>query len=66
MLDIDFKTPEEGIKKLKKAVGTRNKMNGVLYWNLCEEDCLRLADKLTAAGVDKHVIASIGGWELRR
>jgi|GEM_PF-1682714 len=66
MLDIEFTTPEEGIEKLKKAVEIRNKMGGDLYWNICEDDCLKLADKLTAAGVDKQIIASIGGWELRR
>ncbi|MDD3230540.1 MAG: hypothetical protein PHE09_15175 [Oscillospiraceae bacterium] len=65
MLDIDFKTPEEGIAKLKKAVSTRDSMGGALYWNVCEEDCLRLADKLTAAGADKQAIAAIGGWEVR-
>lgn len=62
MLDIDFNTPEEGITKLKKAVETRNQMGGALYFNVCEEDCLRLADKLTTAGVDKQTIAKIGGW----
>ena len=66
MLDIDFKTPKEGIEKLKKAVATRNQMGGAMYWNICEDDCLRLADKLTAAGVDKDLIASVGGWTRRR
>lgn len=64
MLDINFGTIEEGIEKLKSAVGTRNQMGGAMYWNICEEDCLRLADKLSAAGADKQLIASIGGWEL--
>lgn len=65
MLDINFKTPEDGIEKLKRAVGIRNQMGGDLYWYVCEEDCLKLADRLTAAGVDKNTIASIGGWEIR-
>lgn len=65
MLDTDFKTPGEGIAKLKKAVETRNQMGGALYFNVCEEDCLRLADELTAAGVDKQTIAKIGGWEVQ-
>lgn len=65
MLDIDFKTTEEGIEMLKKAVAIRNKMGGALYWNICEEDCLKLADRLTAAGADKQAIAAIGGWEVR-
>jgi len=66
LLDIDFETPEEGIEKLKSAVKTRNQMGGAMYWNICEDDCLRLADKLTAQGVDKDLIASIGGWTRRR
>lgn len=66
MLDIDYNTPEEGLEKLKKAVEIRNQMGGAMYWSICEDDCLRLADKLSAAGVDKDMIASIGGWTRRR
>jgi|AGTN01.1.fsa_nt_gi hypothetical protein len=66
MLDIDFQTTDEGIEKLKKAVSIRNQMGGALYFNICEEDCLRLADALTAKGVDKDLIAGIGDWERRR
>ena len=65
VLDIDFKTTEEGIEKLKRAIKKRDRMGGALYWNACEGDCLKLADRLTAAGVDKNIIASIGGWEIR-
>jgi GH18 family chitinase len=65
MLDIEFSTLEDGLEKLKKAVGIRDKMGGAMYWQICEDDCLRLADKLTAAGTDKQLIASIGGWGLR-
>lgn len=64
MLDITFSSEKKGIEKLKKAVNIRNQMGGALYYNACEEDCLRLADKLSAVGVDKKLIASIGGWEL--
>lgn len=65
MLDTTFTTPEEGIEKLKKAVNIRNQMGSALYFNICEDECLKLADKLSAAGVDKNLIASIGGWELK-
>lgn len=65
MLDIDFKTPEEGIQKLKSAVNIRNQMGGAMYWQICEDDCLKLADKLSVSGVDKKLIASIGEWGLR-
>ena len=65
MLDMDFQTNDEGIQKLKAAVNIRNQMGGALYFNICEDDCLKLADKLAAFGVDKGLIAEIGGWELR-
>ena len=65
MLDSDFSTPEEGVEKLKKAVNIRNSMGSALYFNICEDECLKLANKLNAAGVDKNLIAFIGGWELR-
>lgn len=66
MLDSEFTTIEEGFIKLTSAVETRNKMGGAMYFNICGEDCLRIADKLSSMGADKIKIASIGGWELRR
>lgn len=64
--DIEFTSVDEGIQKLKKAVNMRDQMSGAMYFQMCGEDCLCLADELSALGVDKNVIASIGGWELRR
>lgn len=65
MLDIEFSNPEEGLEKLKIAVSIRNKMGGALYFGICEDDCLRLADRLSAAGVNRQIIADIGGWILK-
>ncbi len=65
MLDIDFSEIDNGVKNLKSAVTIRDSMGGAMYWQICEDDCLRLADKLSAAGVDKQEIASIGGWGLK-
>ena len=65
MLSIDFQTKEEGIQRLKSVVRTRDQMCSAMYWQICEDDCLKLADKLSVAGVDKNLIASIGGWELK-
>jgi hypothetical protein len=61
----DFTTMEEGFKRLHKAVDVRNQMGGGMYWNICEEDCLRIADHLSAMGADKNEIAKIGDWKLR-
>lgn len=66
MLDTEFTTIEEGFEKLKSAVSTRNMMGGAMYYNICEEDCLKIADKLSSVGADKLAIAEIGGWKLRR
>ncbi len=59
MLDIDFETIEEGIEKLKKAVELRNQMGGALFFNVCEEDCLKLANELAEAGADRGTMWSI-------
>ncbi len=42
----EFSTKEEGLEKLKKAVRLRNSMSGALYWNIMNDDCLRMADQL--------------------
>ena len=65
MLDIELASIEEGFEKLKKAVSTRDQMGGAMYFNICEEDCLKIADKLSSMGASKLAIASSGGWELR-
>lgn len=62
----EFKTIDEGLDNLKKAVSLRDQMGGALYFNVMDGDCLRIADKLVSMGADKKVIAEIGGWELRK
>jgi len=66
MWDTSFTTIEEGFEKLKSAVSTRDNMGGALYFNVCEENCLKIANRLVSIGADKNTIAKIGGWELRR
>lgn len=65
-LGVDYTTLEEGMEKLRGAVATRNQMGGALYWQICEDECLKLADKLSSEGADKNKIAEIGGWRLKR
>lgn len=59
MLDINFTSTEEGMEKLRKYVSIRNVMGGALYWNIVNDDCLRLADALYPAGADRNEIESI-------
>ena len=63
---LEFKTTDEGLDNLKKAVSLRDQMGGALYFNIIDGDCLRIADKLTSMGADNNTIAKIGGWELRK
>lgn len=59
MLDKTFEAIPEGVEKLKSAVSIRNQMGGVLYWNICNDDCLEMADKLLNMGMDKLAIQRI-------
>ena len=59
MLDIKFSTINEGIEKLKECVSIRNQMGGALYWNICNDDCLKLADKLIDKGANLSDIKQI-------
>jgi hypothetical protein len=34
-------------------------MGGALYWNILNDDCLRMADKLLEMGVSKDTLAGI-------
>jgi len=65
MIDKNYITLEEGIEKFKGAINIRNKMGGALYYNIIDDECLQLADKLVDEGADRKMIAEIGGWELK-
>lgn len=58
-VDKNFKTVEEGIKKLKEAVVIRNKMCGAMYWNMLNDDCIEIAQKLKSMGVEISEINKI-------
>ncbi|MCM1220661.1 MAG: hypothetical protein NC548_39850 [Lachnospiraceae bacterium] len=61
---IDFTTVEEGTKELKRMVNLRNSMGGAMYYNMCNEDVLRIADKLLDIGaVKQDLIDIMGTWE---
>ena len=59
MIDTTFETKEQGLEKLKEAVAIRNKMGGALYWNIVNDDCLEIADKLFDIGVTSLEIQQI-------
>ena len=59
MFDTTFETKEQGLEKLKETVVTRNQMGGALYWNIVNDDCLEIADKLFSMGVSMSEIQEI-------
>ena len=60
-LTDDFQTVEEGMAALKKAVSLRDQMGGALYYNILNEDCCAIANKLTRLGADRAEIRTILG-----
>jgi hypothetical protein len=42
----DFKTIEQGEKNLKEAYSLRDQMGGALYWNILNDDCREISQKL--------------------
>ncbi|MEE1302260.1 MAG: hypothetical protein UHD64_05690 [Bacteroidales bacterium] len=59
MIDTTFETKEQGLEKLKETVSIRNKMGGALYWNIVNDVCLEIANKLFAMGVPRSEIQEI-------
>lgn len=59
MIDTTFETKEQGLEKLKEAVAIRNKMGGALYWNIVNDDCLEIANRLCGMGVASSEIREI-------
>ena len=42
----EFKTIEDGEKNLKEAYNLRDQMGGALYWNILNDDCKEISQKL--------------------
>lgn len=59
MLDTTFETKEQGLEKLKETVSIRNQMGGALYWNIVNDDCLEITEKLFNMGVTSSEIKEI-------
>lgn len=57
--NFEFRTKEEGLKKLKEAVSKRNKICDTSYFNLLNNDCKEIALRLNALGVEKEITANI-------
>lgn len=62
---ILYENVDDGIEKLREHVKLRNLMGGAMYWNITNDQCLCLADRLVKDGADKNLIAEIGDWALK-
>lgn len=59
MLKNDFETVEEGMEKLKEAISIRNKMGGALYYNILNDDCYEIAQKLVFIGAKRSEVFAL-------
>lgn len=59
MLEKDFETVEEGMKKLKDGISIRDKMGGALYYNILNDDCYEIAQKLVSIGVKQSEVFAL-------
>lgn len=58
-----FNSLEEGKEQLKKAVQLRDQMGGALYFNMMNDDCCELGNKLVEMGANKEEIGKLIGKE---
>jgi len=54
----DINNKEDLLKKLKEAIGIRNQMGGVLYWNIVNDDCIEIARKCMSFGCSYEEVNS--------
>lgn len=59
MLEKDFETVEEGMKKLKNGISIRDKMGGALYYNILNDDCYEIAQKLVSMGAKRSEVFAL-------
>jgi hypothetical protein len=59
MPNTDFSTVEEGLIMLKWKVNTRDQMGGAMYWNILNDECCDLANKLVSMGCDRAKITEV-------
>lgn len=58
---LDKMTAEEALEQLKKTSDMRNRMCGVMYWNILNDECCQIANKCAELGVSKQQIYPLLG-----
>jgi hypothetical protein len=56
---LDYKTPQEGIEKLRQHVILRNSMITKHHWGIVNDECVALANKLEEYGTDIALVTDI-------
>ncbi len=59
--NLEFSTVEEGMIKLKESVSLRDKMCGAMYYNILNDDCCEIANKLKSLGADRQSVSNVLG-----
>ncbi len=58
---LKIETKEEPLEELKEHVKVRDQMGGALYWNILNDECCQIANKLASLGVNRAAIVQILG-----
>lgn len=59
MFSKNFETIKEGMEELKRAVDTRNKMGGALYWSIINDECCQIGNKIMDMGGNKEKVSNL-------
>lgn len=51
-------TKEEALSKLKESIELRNKMCGAMWWNILNDECLKIARKCIELGAEREKVVA--------
>lgn len=56
--ELNHLTKEEAFSKLKEVTKLRNNMCGAMWWNILNDECLKIADKCIQLGIEREKVIS--------
>jgi len=56
---LKLDTKESLLAELKEHVAVRSKMGGALYWNVINDECLKIAEKCLSLGCNRQEVGKI-------
>ena len=67
MLSIEqvrkLETKEELLSELKEHIKIRNQMNGLLHWNILNDECMEITRKCLSLGANRQEVGKIFNGE---